>query len=330
MTDYVVKSTISLTILYFLYYLFLRNIKTFEFNRFYFLFTIIFALTIPFVQITTGIILIINQNIYDYSSSLSDINIQSSFENEQTDNILNLSNFLLLIYFLISSILLMRFVFNLYKIIKTIKNSNKVINTLPKIVLSPDKTLPYSFFNFIIVNKKEYEKGEIDISLILHEQTHCKQFHSIDIIFIEIIKVIFWFNPFIWIIKKEIQLNHEYLADNKALQTQNLKNYQNILLNLVFRNNSTYLASNFNYSLTKKRLIMMTKKKSKTTIIRIMMVIPLSLFLGIVMTNAQDSTKTKNVQVKQSDTIPPPPPPIEDKQSKQDDAPPPPPIIKKD
>jgi bla regulator protein BlaR1 len=143
-----------------------------------------------------------------------------------------------------------------------INTSSKDLNSFPRIVLSQKKILPYSFFQYIIVNKTEYEKGQIDYELIIHEQAHCQQYHSIDILFIEIIKIIFWFNPIIWILKKEMQLNHEYLADTKVLQTKSLKSYQDILLNLVFRNNSTYLASNFNYSLTKKRLIMMTKNNS--------------------------------------------------------------------
>jgi len=297
MIEYVIKSTVSITALYLLYFLLLRNIKTFRFNRFYLLFAVIFSLTIPFIQIATDFNLAASQNIQDYSTSINSINIQGTIEKEQSNNTLNLPNILLTVYILISTILLMRFVFNLYKIIKTIKNSKVVTDTVPQIILSIDKTLPYSFLNYIIVNKTEFESDKIDDSLISHEQAHCRQYHSIDIILIELIKIIFWFNPIIWILKKEIQLNHEYLADNKVLETQNLKSYQDILLNLVFRNNSTYLASNFNYSLTKKRLIMMTKNNSSMkSMVRKITIVPLVLILAVSLTFSQEKLSKENLK----------------------------------
>lgn len=218
--------------------------------------------------------------------------MQGAAENGENDSFLKLFNLLGFIYVLICVILLIRFVFNLEKIIRLINNSGKDLNSFPRIVLSEEKILPYSFFQYIIVSKTEYEKGQIDKDLIIHEQAHCKQLHSIDILLIEIIKIFFWFHPLIWIIKKEIQLNHEYLADNKVLQTQSLKNYQNKLLNLVFRNNSTVLASNFNYSLTKKRLTMMAKNNSSTKcILRKISVIPLVLILAITLTFSQEKER---------------------------------------
>ena len=230
-----------------------------------------------------------NQNIQNYSSTIYDIDIQEENLNGQNDGVFVLSNLFLTSYILVSSIFLIRFVFNLWKIKKLIDNSSKVLNSFPQIVLSHNMTLPYSFFQYIVLNKTEYEKGQIDYDLILHEQAHCTQHHSIDILFIEIVKIIFWFNPIIWILKNEIQLNHEYLADNKVLRTQNLKTYQDILLNLVFRNNSTYLASNFNNSLTKKRLIMMTKNNSlaKSTL-RKVAVAPAVLLLAITLSFSQE------------------------------------------
>lgn len=288
MTEYVIKSTVSITILYLLYLLLLKNIKTFKFNRFYLLFAIIFSFTIPFIQISTDFNIAVSQSIQDYSSSINNISVQGTIEKEQINNTLNFPNILFAVCIFISTILLIRFVFNLYKITKTIKNSEIVAKTIPYIILSIDKTVPYSFLNYIIVNKTEFENGKIDDSLISHEQAHCKQYHSIDIFLIELIKIIFWFNPLIWIIKKEIQLNHEYLADNKVLKIKNINDYQNILLNLVYRNNSTYLASNFNYSLTKKRLIMMTKNNSLVkSIVRRIAIVPLVFLLAVTLTFSQ-------------------------------------------
>jgi hypothetical protein len=164
-----------------------------------------------------------------------------------------------------------------------------------KIVLIEEKTLPYSIFKYIFVNRSDYENGKIVKELIIHEQTHCLQYHSIDVILIELIKIILWFNPLLWLFRKAIQLNHEFLADNKVLSNHDLNSYQNTLLNLVFRNNSTYLASNFNYSLTKKRLIMMTKNNSfHSAIYAKIAAIGIFLILGITLTFAQEDNSVKS------------------------------------
>lgn len=296
MVGYIVKSTISIVILYLFYYFLLRNNKSFEFNRFYLLFVIVLSLTIPFVQISMVINLPVAQNVQDYSSSIYNINVQGVIVNGQKASIFSIYNLLVFSYFLVCTILLTRFIFNLGKIIKMINNSSKASNSFPRIVLSKNKTLPYSFFQYIIVNETEYEKGQINNDLIIHEQAHCNQYHSIDILFVEIIKIVFWFNPVIWILKKEIQLNHEYLADSKVLQTQNLKSYQHILLTHVFRNNSTYLASNFNYSLTKKRLIMMTKiNSSMKSMVSKVAIIPLVLILAVSLTFSQENLSKESL-----------------------------------
>jgi hypothetical protein len=103
------------------------------------------------------------------------------------------------------------------------------------------------------------------------------QKHTLDILLIEILKVIFWFNPIFIFYKKAIQLNHEFLADEKVVQSHNnVPFYQNLLLSKANANPTYYLASNLNYSVTKKRLIMMTKNTSKSrALLKKGMLIPL-------------------------------------------------------
>ena len=102
-------------------------------------------------------------------------------------------------------------------------------------------------------------------------------------------------------------LNHEYLADEEVTRLKNnSKSYINILLNIAFRNNNPYLASSFNYSFTKKRLLMMTKNNfSKTAILKKIAVIPLFLIMGLLVINAQNPTHFE------SKGAPPPPPPMD-------------------
>jgi hypothetical protein len=174
-----------------------------------------------------------------------------------------------------------------------------------KIVLINELVLPYSFFSAVFVNGHEFKKGQIPGELFSHEFAHIVQRHTLDIIFVELLKVFFWFNPIFIYYKKAIMLNHEYLADEVVTKSlSNLSSYKDILLNIVFRNHNTYLASSFNYSFTKKRLLMMTKKNySKKAILKKIAVIPLFLVMGFLAINAQDTTRRVVVH------MPPPPPP---------------------
>jgi bla regulator protein blaR1 len=311
MIIFVIKSAICLFVLYGFYYFFLRNTKSLDFNRFYLMFSLFFALIVPLININFTLYLPVNINFSSLFTS-PDALYQGSGSGGAPHGFLSVNSALIILYILVSSFLLARFAANIYKISRRIHKSEKVDNQKTKIVLLSDKVLPYSFLKYIFVNQTDYENGRIEDKLIIHEQVHCLQYHSIDILIIEFLKVILWFNPFIWLFGKSIELNHEYLADNEVISGYSLDEYQNTLVNLVFRNNSIYLASNFNYSSIKKRLVMMEKKKSETKILRILVTIPLFLFLGLVFANAQESSKAKNVQAKQNDTVQSPPQSVKD------------------
>jgi len=295
MIEFAIKSTICLTVLYGFYYFLLQNVKIPNFNRFYLLFSLVFAMIIPMINIRIHFNLAVSPNIREFSNATG-ILIQGEEVTGRPIQFLTFQTTLIVLYIIISSTLLLRFALNIYRIIRLIRTSTILDNLKTKIVLVENKTLPYSFFKYIFVNHSDYENDRIEEELIIHEQAHCIQFHSIDILTVELIKIILWFNPFVWFYKKAIQLNHEYLADNKVLSNHDLNDYQNTLINLVFRNNSTYLASNFNYSLTKKRLIMMTKNDSSgNAIFRKIATIPLFLVLAITLALGQENKPKDSV-----------------------------------
>lgn len=114
------------------------------------------------------------------------------------------------------------------------------------------------------MSEMDYNNQKIEAELFSHELTHVSQKHTFDVLFIEFLKTIFWFNPIFIFYKKAMQLNHEFLADEKVVNYyNNIPFYQNLLLSKANENQPFYLASNLNYLLTKKRLIMMTKTTSK-------------------------------------------------------------------
>ena len=133
-----------------------------------------------------------------------------------------------------------------------------------RIISIPTKADPFSFFGWIFLYLPDL-KTESRQEILKHEQTHAYQWHSVDVIFCELINIVCWFNPFAWLIKTEIRLNLEYLADNKVAETtSDCKLYQYHLLNLVNKNVQTGLCNNFNVSHLKRRIIMMNKKRTRT------------------------------------------------------------------
>ncbi|GAA3774164.1 hypothetical protein GCM10022271_02790 [Corallibacter vietnamensis] len=170
-----------------------------------------------------------------------------------------------------------RFGMNLSNILKRIKHNPKFKNHSVIHVLLNDLVHPHTFLNYIFLNKSKYEAHEIPKEVLLHEEIHAKQKHALDILFIEILQILFWFNPLIYFIKKDIKLNHEFLADQAVLNHGfELKNYQNTLL--AFSSNATepQLANAINYSSIKKRFTVMKTHTSKHIIwVRSLVLLPL-------------------------------------------------------
>jgi hypothetical protein len=171
-----------------------------------------------------------------------------------------------------------------------------------KLILLDQSERPHSFLGYIFLNVDDYRSGNIEEEILLHELAHVNQKHSWDVLFIEIVQILFWFNPFIITYRKAIMLNHEFLADEAVInQNTDVKAYQVLLLEKVSKQAGTFITSQFNHSITKKRLIMMTKTKSFRNILcRQLAVAPLlgiSVFFFSTITIAQG--QTEDVQPKQ-------------------------------
>ena len=150
-----------------------------------------------------------------------------------------------------------------YSVILLKNNSQSSYICDTEVYLLIDDEGPFSFFDWIFINPERHKSDEIE-EIMMHELTHCQQFHSIDIIFSELFCIIFWFNPFVWLLKREVRLNLEYLADNNVLANgKDNKEYQYHLLGLTYRKNVATITNNFNVLPIKKRIKMMNKKETK-------------------------------------------------------------------
>ena len=134
-----------------------------------------------------------------------------------------------------------------------------------KVHIIKGKGSPFSFFQWIFVNPDAQTPVQLH-EILVHEQTHARQWHSIDVICSELFTIVCWMNPFAWLMKTEIRLNLEYLADHKVMESgTNKKAYQYHLLGLANQNRQTGLYNNFNLSHLKNRIKMMNKKRTRTT-----------------------------------------------------------------
>lgn len=242
-----------------LYYLFLAKEKTLTFNRFYLLLGLIFSYTIPFVSIETKEIakdkpvLLIEQE-----SPIQILQDPATVQVEMFDY----TQLLLIIYFVISGLLIAKMLYSILKI-KTLKG-RKIIYQNRNVVLLEKEIAPFSFLSTIYLSEKYFKDGKIDERIFLHEEIHVKQKHSLDVLFIEVIKAFSWFNPFIYFYKNVMIANHEFLADEEVIiKNENIKNYQELILNEVLKQQNLQLTHQFNFNNTKKRFIMMTKRNSK-------------------------------------------------------------------
>jgi len=268
MTDFLIKSTISLGLLLLAYHLLLEKEKMFHFNRYFLLVSLFFSLTVPFVsfKIHQEIPALYNKVIQKQTISADNLSNQTEVVNitdiEETNYLLPL---VCLIYIAITLVLSFRFIRNIYKITSKAKGAKVIKQQDARLILLTEETLPYTFWNSIYINQSDYENRQIEQELLTHEIAHVKQKHTLDVIFVEILKTLFWFNPIFILYKKAIQLNHEFLADENVLSMhRDISFYQNLLLNKICTSQPFILTSNFNFLATKKRLIMMTKNTSKS------------------------------------------------------------------
>ncbi|OCB75562.1 peptidase M56, BlaR1 [Flavobacterium piscis] len=262
---YLLKSGILLLVFYAVYKLWLENEKMFRFNRIYLLGSLVFSFVIPLqlISIASG-----------FSNKIGFIQLEELVIQKNNENVemISINDFVFVligvVYAFIVLMLTIRFVLNLYSFYKRIKNNQVEFIQGEKIVLIEQPILPHSFWKSIFINKNEFEKGKIPSELIAHEKAHLDQKHTLDILFIEVLQIVFWFNPLLVFYKKAIKLNHEFLADEAVnKQFGSVKSYQNLLLDFASNKNTVALASNINYLITKKRLLMMTKKESPIKIV---------------------------------------------------------------
>jgi uncharacterized protein YjhX (UPF0386 family) len=279
---YLLKANIAISILFLFYLLVLKNDKSFWQNRFYLLFSLLLSLFLPFLpgvsfshfdtiqrQITTANPL---NSLYTTIDNSQIVNMHVSVHVNTHVNtahaiikqgfiLPSLMQTLIGIYLLVSLILLIRLVIKLLKLSILIKKTDKQF-TGGIYYCAMDGTAPFSFFNYLVINKQLFNDGELQ-QIISHEKVHIQQWHSIDILFAELVHTILWINPLMVHLKRCIKLNHEYIADGEVINSGvDKKDYQLSILHSSLKLSAYQLTNLYSSSKIKTRIKMMNLKKS--------------------------------------------------------------------
>lgn len=250
------KIILSSSVFILLYKIVLENDRMHKFKRFYLLTTLLLSFVIPFISIK-----VVEEKPVVVERFVEYIPVFTEAKSVANENPFDFWKLFYLISGLVTLVLLARIMRNLITIIKTARDNPKTKYKESEVVLLPNSVSPYSFYKYIFISKSDFEKGGIE-DVMAHEQAHIRQFHTFDLLLIEILKAFMWFNPALYYYKKAILLNHEFLADESVIQSSDIVTYQHIILDFASKPYSLELSNSLNYSITKKRFIMMTRKKS--------------------------------------------------------------------
>lgn len=265
--QYILKSTIALSLFYLAYRLFLKNYTFFRLNRIVLVSILLVATVFPLIHLPQSLLpesslkvtptLLINQLSLEQAPSKADYTVASvSPTGEIREN--TLLHALVIVYFagLIVSILF--FTANIVSLLKLIIMNKVYRRNGFKIVLVKDQIPAFSFGKLIFISRYDFQYNGTEI--ISHEQAHIQMNHYIDLWLIEIVKMIQWFNPFVYLLKRELKDIHEFQADRAAINKGlDVTKYQLLILKKSVGQKAFMLANHFNQSQTKKRIRMMNK-----------------------------------------------------------------------
>ena len=261
--NYLLQANIGLILFYAFYKLMCTSDTFFTWRRVVLIVSLIAPFFIPLINITDWLesrnSLIVVNGLY-YSEILPEIIVGTS-GSETGSTPLALTDWLNAIYIIGVVLLSVRFIIQAASISNLIRKSPaETINGI-RVKRLEKESGPFSFFGWIFINMESLKDDEIN-EVLIHELTHARQKHSIDVLLAEIVNIICWVNPFSWLLKREVRQNLEYLADRKVMESGiEAKSYQYHLLGLAYKPQHG-LSNNFNISHLKQRIIMMNKKKT--------------------------------------------------------------------
>lgn len=282
MLIYLIKLSVSLSLVWLFYQLVLRRLTFYNSNRWYLLLYTAVSFLIPFIDISV----LLQKN--DLSGArmvelIPSVENYAGFTPQQQAPALATQQpvmpWWIAVFLAGALIVLSRLLLQVFSMYRLRKRASLVSNEEVKLYEVNEAIAPFSFGNAIFVNRQLHNNEELE-KIIRHEFVHVRQRHSLDVLWGEVLCMLNWYNPFAWLIRRSIRQNLEFIADNQVVGSGvDKKQYQYLLLKVTggaqFR-----IASQFNFTSLKKRIIMMNKvRTAKVHLLRFVFVLPLAAVL---------------------------------------------------
>lgn len=264
LVNFILESGVSLALLSLIYILFLRKETFFRLNRIFLLISVTFSILLPFLKFRVyeaKSVMLAEVTVTPYRNLMEAVTIYGQDLSGTVVQTISSSRIIIMVYLAGLLFFLGRFIYRFIQIaILVYKNPIQKIGGVKFVSLDKDFS-PFSFLTYIFVNP-EMKQTEGYEKMVSHELEHIKQGHTFDVLILEGMTVLQWFNPFMWILKRVIRENHEYLADQAVLNKGiNPASYKHLLLNQAV-GFQLEMANSFNSSLVKKRIKMISKIRS--------------------------------------------------------------------
>lgn len=290
---YILKSTICLILFYLGFKALLSNDTFFRFNRWVLLVGIATCMLLPAIKIQTSEPLLIQQPIIHLEKMIAGEETVVTYLSDNNPEVnmipvvtpakmIDWGQIIALLYWAGFIFCLMTTLLSFRKMFVLIRSGRKLQQGRYTLILVPSCVSPFSWGRYIILSEEDYEKYPDEI--LTHEMMHLKSHHSIDLLFVECILWLHWFNPAIWLLKRELKDIHEYQADKGVLtQGVDATKYQLLLVKKAVGSSLYTLANSFNHSKIKKRITMMLKGKSNNWArLKLLLLVP----VGLIVLNA--------------------------------------------
>lgn len=248
------------------YMLFLHKEKYHQLNRFYLLFSLAFSSLLPFIKFSVPV----QPLMPNTQSFLTTVTEAPAIP------------FGMILYVTGLVLFFILFILRLFKVLKQIIGKHYIEMNGLKVIDNPEQKVPFSFFHYVVVDSTTFELDELDL-VLRHEAAHAQQWHTLDILFVELLGVICWFNPFVWAYKSALKSQHEYAADASVIHSNVPRNdYFDLILKQIRHQNRLAPVHSFSATAVKSRIrMMMATVHGRHRWMRYLSVIPVLVLLVV-------------------------------------------------
>ncbi|MGN0003488.1 MAG: M56 family metallopeptidase [Sphingobacterium composti] len=295
---YIIQVNLLLAFIYLGYHFLLKGLTFYNLNRVYFLIGSLYAFAYPFIDFKSWFA---KNEVLD-STFFPEFLPAFQMPDPSTSQI-TLLDLIVVVLGLFAVVFFIKLIVQIFSLLRIHMHSEKSIwqSYLFRNVVFP--IVPFSFFNRIYIHKEQHQETELQ-DIFAHEIVHVKGHHTVDILLFEMILVVCWYNPFVWLMRKAVRQNLEFLTDQQVLNKGvDKQTYQYSLLHVTRQGVAVGMSNHFNFKTLKKRIMMMNKKRSsKLELSKYAFLLPVFLVAGMSFTVSKAENNIEKIVDKSKQT----------------------------